>query len=1022
MHKPLTDPIASSVKANGHPLEHDGAVSFWKALVQSSSEAIISYSTDGVITSWNTAAERLLGFQSADVMRQPVISVIPSNHACWINSFMKSVENGQQPTLRRATAIAKDGVVHSITIHTSPIYGANQYLAGFSEIIREATSVKDTEDKLSALESTLQTIFEHAEEAFILLDFNLVVKTFNKKASQSVTVSFGDKPITVGEPLTNFVHKERAQPFREMAAKVLAGESLHYELQYQDHDGENIWISFNYSPIREASEITGICITANNITRLRQAEANVVLNTNRFRGMVENSADAVLIFDKDSKPLYVSPSTYAMLGYNEDDAKKLCLFDVIHPHDLPYVEKAWKTVLDHPRKPFPGNICRIKTKAGHYRWIEGTLTNFIDDPSIGGIVDNFRDVTDKILSEGKLKESEKQYRLLFNNNPFPMWIYEEGSFRFLEVNEAALLKYGYTRDEFLMLGIADIIPYKDLEKVIDATQQRRGQDYNYGGTWEHMTKEGNRLHVEITSHQVRYQNIDAVLVLANDVTNKKIAEQLLLKAYDENINILESITDGFYTLDAKWIVTYWNKAAEKMMNTKREDILGRNLWDLFRAYVSDEYYDRYVHAATTRQSVVLEQYIEPMDMWVEVTLYPAESGISVYFKDVTENKKNLERIARAKERYELIAAITNDAVYEWNLKTNLEYWGEGYEKVFGHKLGPDRTAENVWKTHIHPDDRHLTDRIKQAFRDKETSLTRELRFRCADGTYKLVFDRLHILYDKKGEPIRVVGAMQDITELRQKEAAISLLNNQLAKRANDLSRSNEELERFAYVASHDLQEPLRMVSSFLQLLEKKYAPQLDETAVKYIDFAVDGAERMKRLILDLLEYSRVGTNKDARVRVELDTVLSDVRKNLGLKISDKKAVVEMMPMPEIMANKMQVTQLFQNIIGNAIKYNLSAEPRVEVGYRDLPNVWEFFVKDNGIGIDEKFAAKIFVIFQRLHNKDQFSGTGIGLAICKKIVERHNGEIWISSVPGNGTTFFFTIEKYHLPDSYITINL
>jgi signal transduction histidine kinase len=231
----------------------------------------------------------------------------------------------------------------------------------------------------------------------------------------------------------------------------------------------------------------------------------------------------------------------------------------------------------------------------------------------------------------------------------------------------------------------------------------------------------------------------------------------------------------------------------------------------------------------------------------------------------------------------------------------------------------------------------------------------------------------------------------------------------LQQSTSELKTSNAELERFAYVASHDLQEPLRMVSSFLHLLERKLEGQLDDTTKQYIGFAVDGAERMKVLIQDLLEYSRVGTSRLTITKLDCNEVLKTVLTLLSVSVDEKKAAITLHPLPVIQAVEPQMIQLFQNLIGNALKYNDKEIPEIEIGYTEK-EMYEFYVRDNGIGIDPRFSERIFVIFQRLHNKSEYSGTGIGLSICRKIVEKHGGRIWVSAEPGKGSTFYFTLPK------------
>jgi PAS domain S-box-containing protein len=253
------------------------------------------------------------------------------------------------------------------------------------------------------------------------------------------------------------------------------------------------------------------------------------------------------------------------------------------------------------------------------------------------------------------------------------------------------------------------------------------------------------------------------------------------------------------------------------------------------------------------------------------------------------------------------------------------------------------------------------------------------------------------------EGVLVTAAIRDITATRTKAEAL------LLRKVEELKRSNEELAQFAYIASHDLQEPLRMVASYTQLLSRRYKGKLDADADEFIAFAVDGANRMQRLIQDLLAYSRVGTKGKDLVETSSEDALQQALTNLRGAIQDGGALVTHDPLPTVLADERQLIQLFQNLVGNAIKYQSPGVPRVHVSAaRNGGTKWMFSVKDNGLGIDSKYFERIFGMFQRLHKRDEFSGTGIGLAICKKIAERHGGRISVESQPGQGSTFSFAL--------------
>jgi len=250
----------------------------------------------------------------------------------------------------------------------------------------------------------------------------------------------------------------------------------------------------------------------------------------------------------------------------------------------------------------------------------------------------------------------------------------------------------------------------------------------------------------------------------------------------------------------------------------------------------------------------------------------------------------------------------------------------------------------------------------------------------------------------------VVCIAEDVTEYHAQQA-------QLQRTMEELAKSNTELEQFAYVASHDLQEPLRMVASYVQLLARRYRGQLDSDADEFIEFAVDGATRMQGLINDLLAYSRVGTQGEEFGPVSLERPLSTALQNVQVALAENGAEVTHDPLPLILGDEGQLVQLLQNLIVNALKFRREEAPRLHVSAHEEDGAWVVCMSDNGIGIESQYLARIFIIFQRLYSRQEYAGTGIGLAICKRIVERHGGRIWVESTPGEGSTFCFSLPRY-----------
>jgi PAS domain S-box-containing protein len=348
-----------------------------------------------------------------------------------------------------------------------------------------------------------------------------------------------------------------------------------------------------------------------------------------------------------------------------------------------------------------------------------------------------------------------------------------------------------------------------------------------------------------------------------------------------------------------------------------------------------------------------------------------------------------------------IVEFSEDAIIGKNLDGTITSWNAGAERIYGY-----RAAETVGKSIamlLPPGNADELLRLMEKIRRGEVVEHYETGRIRKNGECIQMSLSLSPVKDAAGTIVGVSAIGRDITERKLAEEKIKLT---LA----DLERSNQELEHFAYVASHDLQEPLRMVSSYTQLLGQRYAGQLDDKAAKYIHYAVDGAIRMQTLINDLLTYSRVGRLGKPPEPTDSHSVLGEAIRNLAITIAETRAVITNDDLPTVRADASQLVLLFQNLLANAIKFRRAELPRIHVSARERGGEWLFSFKDNGIGIAAQYAERVFIIFQRLHTREEYPGTGIGLAVCKRIVERHAGKIWFESEPGSGTTFFFTIPK------------
>ncbi len=462
------------------------------------------------------------------------------------------------------------------------------------------------------------------------------------------------------------------------------------------------------------------------------------------------------------------------------------------------------------------------------------------------------------------------------------------------------------------------------------------------------------------------------------------------------------------TLDG--IVTSWNPGAAAIYGYSEREMIGKSISITIPL-------DRRAEFAENMRRIRKGERIRPFEtmrvrkdgqiVCVLVSLSPMRSragriiGASTIARDITDRKRTESELLLSRERLALALQAGRSGTFEWDIYSNLNIWSSETEELYGLTPGTFGRRYEDWESLVEPED---VERLRTAIQESlETgTFASEWRIQRRDnGEIRWVDARAKVFFDSAGRPSRMVGIKVDITERKQAE-------KELALRAEELTRSNADLQQFAYVASHDLQEPLRMVASYTQLLGKRYRGKLDADADDFIAFAVDGAHRMQVLINDLLAYSRVGTRGKEFASTSCESVLETVLFSLKTAIEEAQAVISHDTLPTIPVDQTQLGQVFQNLIGNALKFHGPEPVRIHVSVQQEAGEWRFSVRDNGIGIEPRDADRIFVIFQRLHAGCEYPGTGIGLAITKKIVERHGGRIWVVSEPGKGSTFTFTI--------------
>jgi PAS domain S-box-containing protein len=775
----------------------------------------------------------------------------------------------------------------------------------------------------------------------------------------------------------------------------------------------------------EQLEILGKAVTRDIGVR-RDAEKHLAQMEGRYRGLLEAAPDAMVVVNQGGEIVLLNVQAEKQFGYTRDELVGQKVKNIIRQGF------AERLIADGTRSAAEALAQQIGTgielvgrrEDGSEFPIEIMLSP-LESPEGILVTAAIRNISVRKDAEKHLAQMESRYRGLLEAAPDAMVVVNQDG-EIVLLNVQGEKQFGYRRDELVGQKVKNIIPEGFAERLIaDGTRsaaEALAQQIGTGIELVGQRKDGSEFPIEIMLSPL--ESPEGILVTAaiRNITVRKDAEKHLAQMEDGRRLIEESLRESeeryrllldgiqdyaIFAMDPQGQILSWNAGAERIKGYKANQIIGRNFSCFFPpAEIRRGRPQEVLHitAASGRheeQGMRVRKDGSRFLASVTITALrdPAGNlrGFSEFSHDLSESKE-----AGAKYRGLLEAApdamvVVNQAGEMVLLNVQAEkQFGYSRDELVGQKVTniiPEGFAERL----IADGTRSAADALAQ-----QIGTGIELVGQRKDGSEFPIEIMLSPLESAEG--ILVTAAIRDISVRRRSE-------EQLVKTVAELKRSNDELGQFAYVASHDLQEPLRMVASFTQLLGKRYKGQLDADADEFITFAVDGCNRMQGLIHDLLAYSRAGTSGKALCEISGEDALSDALTNLRAALEQSGAVVTHDALPAIRTDDTQLAQLFQNLVGNAIKYRSAETPHVHVSAtKNGGNEWIFSVRDNGLGIAPQYFDRIFVLFQRLHGRGEFEGTGIGLAVCKKLVERQGGRIWVESQPGEGSTFYFALPE------------
>ncbi|MES2576250.1 MAG: PAS domain S-box protein [Bacteroidota bacterium] len=958
--------------------------------------------------------ESLIGKKSVDVkiidteLREKLITQIMSqgNKRKDIEGTLKKPNGEVLEVLYRVEKIEIDSqpCFVSALIDITERKKTEEELSKLNEDLEQRV-IERTEDVVKALkENTI--ILESIGDAFFAVDNQWTVTYWNRIAERDLSVLKKD---IVGKNLWDiFSDSIDSQSYRKYHEAVVTNQVVHFEDYYF---ALNRWYEISAYPSEN-----GLSVYFKDVTESKKAKELIKKSNERFEYVSKATFDAIWDWDLTVDKIYWGEGFEKIFGYNLTELKdnSNAWTKNIHPDDLEKITQSYYDTVNSNQINWIEEY-RYKKSNGEYAYIINKGIIIRDNTGRATrIIGAMQDVSKKKGEELRLKLLESVITntddsvLITEAEPF-----DEPGPRIVYVNEAFTRMTGYTAEE--VIGKTPRIlqgPKTDREELNKlGLALRQWQPYEV--TLLNYKKNGEEFWIHMSINPVAGANgwFTHFVAIESDVTEKKVAESELLKRIKE-------ISDYKYAIDEssivaitnhKGIITHVNDNFCKISKFSREELLGQDHRIINSKYHPEEFIKQLwttISKGKVWKGELKNKAKDGTPYWVDTTIVPFlnENGKPYQYvairSDITQRKNQEKKIKETTQTLLDTLESIQDGFYTLDSNWNVSYWNKEAERISG-KTAEEMLGKNFWELY----NGRISEKINTTFH-KAKSNNKPIRFEVYSKQSKYWFE-LNAFPSELGLTVY----FKNITERRHTESKLKKVKRSLENHVKELAISNQELEQFAYVASHDLQEPLRMITSFLTQIEKKYEDVLDEKGKKYIFFAVDGAKRMRQIILDLLEFSRIGKNENRYEKVDLNTIVEEIILLYRKQIGEKKAKINYEALPILQSYAPPLRQVFQNLISNSLKYSSPNNvPIVSISCSESVTSWKFEIKDNGIGINSEYYDKIFILFQRLHSKEEYSGTGMGLAITKKIIENLRGQIWVKSEEGKGTSFYFTIPK------------
>jgi PAS domain S-box-containing protein len=744
-----------------------------------------------------------------------------------------------------------------------------------------------------------------------------------------------------------------------------------------------------------------------------------------FTTILENISSGVALIDETGKFVLYNQVFLKLFGLSEESTIKNINDQnwgewLVFDEDMNLLD-----VDEHPVRKAAIYGTKVKNQlvamqlptGGDLKWMlisaEPILNN---EGKLKSIICTYQDITERKIEVAAFRKNEQKLKYHIENSPLAVVEWDK-EYDVIGWSKEAERMFGWKKEEVLGRKISSInMVYEEDLPILNNTMKRisGGKEKTVTATNRNYTK--NRSVISCTWYNSVLVNekgeMDSVLSLIDDITERRNNEEKLKESQENYKELIENARSAIIKADNNGYFTFFNDYAQKLFGYKEDEIIGKSalgtiipLYDDKGAYMAPVW--KKIFSNPDESEININENITKsgetlLIEWHNKTLYNKKgekTGQISIGLNITERRNYERALEESKEKLEMAIGIGHLGLWEWNLKTDRILLDQNTAEILGIDNDIRELSYENFENLINEEDlQYFKNKLNLTFRQKNSI---ETVFRTKANNCSPKYISIRARSEKTELVSRITGVCFDMTGMiKETEQTIIKLNE-------ELFRSNLDLQQFAYVASHDLQEPLRMVSSFTQLLQRRYQDKLDKDANEYIHYAVEGSNRMYELINGLLAYSRIQTRGKDFDNVNMNKVLENVKNNLSLLIEETGCKITYCRLPVIFADENQMIQLLQNLIENGIKFSRES-PRINISYKKSEDFHVFSVKDQGIGVESIYSERIFKIFQRLHARQDYKGTGIGLAICKRIIERHKGKIWLNSQPGKGSTFYFSI--------------